>query len=115
MDIGFWICADGCVRGFPGKDILVPLTTSLYVPGKLASTDTVLVDVGTGFYIEKVSTLQHLTAANFRKNQNVLTYSPGDRLIRNLKQHGSSIPQRSRSWARTCRNWRALWGKRMGS
>lgn len=35
--------------------ILVPLTPSLYVPGQLASTSTVLVDVGTGFYIEKVT------------------------------------------------------------
>ncbi|KAL9063404.1 MAG: hypothetical protein Q9161_009474, partial [Pseudevernia consocians] len=36
-----------------GTPILVPLTPSLYVPGKLASTDVVLVDVGTGFYVEK--------------------------------------------------------------
>ena len=37
-----------------GKPILVPLTTSLYVPGKLADTEHVIVDVGTGFYVEKV-------------------------------------------------------------
>ena len=37
-----------------GKPILVPLTTSLYVPGKLADTENVIVDVGTGFYVEKV-------------------------------------------------------------
>jgi prefoldin alpha subunit len=36
-----------------GKPILVPLTSSLYVPGKLADTEHVLVDVGTGFYVEK--------------------------------------------------------------
>ncbi|KAF6234456.1 hypothetical protein HO173_007489 [Letharia columbiana] len=36
-----------------GTPILVPLTPSLYVPGKLASTDAVLVDIGTGFYVEK--------------------------------------------------------------
>ncbi|KAL8953066.1 MAG: hypothetical protein Q9222_001059 [Ikaeria aurantiellina] len=36
-----------------GASILVPLTPSLYVPGKLASTETVLVDIGTGFYVEK--------------------------------------------------------------
>ena len=29
------------------------MTPSLYVPGTLASTETVLVDVGTGFYVEK--------------------------------------------------------------
>ncbi|MCJ1273561.1 subunit of tubulin prefoldin [Puttea exsequens] len=41
------------VRGGEGTPILVPLTPSLYVPGKLASTETVLVDIGTGFYVEK--------------------------------------------------------------
>ncbi|RPA77957.1 Prefoldin alpha subunit, partial [Ascobolus immersus RN42] len=35
------------------KTILIPLTTSLYVPGKLADTEKVLVDVGTGYYVEK--------------------------------------------------------------
>lgn len=37
------------------KSVLVPLTNSLYVSGELTSTDTVLVDVGTGFMIEKVA------------------------------------------------------------
>ncbi|KAL8722411.1 MAG: hypothetical protein Q9225_001090 [Loekoesia sp. 1 TL-2023] len=36
-----------------GTPILVPLTPSLYVPGQLAATETVLVDIGTGFYVEK--------------------------------------------------------------
>ncbi|KAL8371006.1 hypothetical protein RB595_001045 [Gaeumannomyces hyphopodioides] len=35
------------------RDVLVPLTNSLYVQGKLSDPDRVLVDVGTGFYIEK--------------------------------------------------------------
>lgn len=35
------------------NEILVPLTASLYVPGKLADTKKVLVDVGTGYYVEK--------------------------------------------------------------
>lgn len=38
---------------FSDKKLLVPLTSSLYVPGTLASTSHVLVDVGTGFYVEK--------------------------------------------------------------
>jgi prefoldin subunit 5 len=38
------------------KQILVPLTTSLYVPGVLADTENVIVDAGTGFYVEKVCT-----------------------------------------------------------
>ena len=33
----------------------MPLTQSLYVPGYLASTATVIVDVGTGFYVEKTT------------------------------------------------------------
>ena len=37
-----------------GAPLLVPLTTSLYVPGTLASKDKVVVDVGTGYYVEKV-------------------------------------------------------------
>ncbi|XP_033098037.1 prefoldin subunit 5-like [Anneissia japonica] len=36
-----------------GKDILVPLTSSLYVPGQLSDVKTVLIDIGTGYYVEK--------------------------------------------------------------
>lgn len=36
------------------KTILVPLTNSLYVPGKLCDVDHVIVDVGTGYYVRKV-------------------------------------------------------------
>lgn len=35
------------------KSVLVPLTNSLYVRGELANSDAVLVDVGTGFLVEK--------------------------------------------------------------
>ncbi|KAF8628173.1 hypothetical protein AX15_004054 [Amanita polypyramis BW_CC] len=35
------------------KTILVPLTNSLYVPGKLCDVDHVMVDVGTGYYVRK--------------------------------------------------------------
>ena len=33
--------------------MLVPITGSLYVPGATTELDSVLVDVGTGYYIEK--------------------------------------------------------------
>lgn len=36
------------------KTILVPLTNSLYVPGRLSNPDSVIVDVGTGYYVKKV-------------------------------------------------------------
>ncbi len=32
--------------------MLVPLTQSLYVPGELADTNHVLVDIGTGYFVE---------------------------------------------------------------
>ncbi|KAI2626167.1 prefoldin [Xylaria nigripes] len=35
------------------KSVLVPLTNSLYVGGTLKNTSHVIVDVGTGFYVEK--------------------------------------------------------------
>ena len=46
---------DGVAGSAQDKTLLVPLTSSLYVPGKLASTSHVLVDVGTGFYVEKTT------------------------------------------------------------
>ncbi|KAK7739951.1 subunit of tubulin prefoldin [Cytospora paraplurivora] len=42
-----------CVKTQDKKEILVPLTNSLYVKGNLSSPDKVLVDIGTGFYVEK--------------------------------------------------------------
>eukprot|EP00320_Phaeocystis_rex_P019969 CAMPEP_0119070040 /NCGR_PEP_ID=MMETSP1178-20130426/33367_1 /TAXON_ID=33656 /ORGANISM="unid sp, Strain CCMP2000" /LENGTH=157 /DNA_ID=CAMNT_0007051849 /DNA_START=41 /DNA_END=514 /DNA_ORIENTATION=- len=39
-----------------GTRMLVPITSSLYVPGETAPLDTVLIDVGTGYYIEKSGT-----------------------------------------------------------
>mmetsp|Transcript_7819 Transcript_7819/g.25967 ORF Transcript_7819/g.25967 Transcript_7819/m.25967 type:complete len:160 (+) Transcript_7819:35-514(+) len=36
-----------------GKPMLVPMTESLYVPGRMGSVATVTVDIGTGYYVEK--------------------------------------------------------------
>lgn len=42
--------------GNDGKEILVPLTSSLYVPANVKTDPkTVIVDVGTGYYVEKSS------------------------------------------------------------
>jgi hypothetical protein len=38
--------------GIAGQALLLPLTSSLYVSGTVASTDQVLVDIGTGYYVE---------------------------------------------------------------
>ncbi len=36
-----------------GKEIMVPLTSSLYVPGRMEENDKVLVEVGAGYFIEE--------------------------------------------------------------
>ena len=36
-----------------GKEAMIPLTSSLYVSGKIACNQRVIVDVGTGYFIEK--------------------------------------------------------------
>jgi prefoldin alpha subunit len=45
--------AHGLSASVASKPLLVPLTSSLYVPGKLTDHEHVLVDVGTGFFVEK--------------------------------------------------------------
>ncbi|ORY15646.1 Prefoldin alpha subunit [Rhizoclosmatium globosum] len=35
------------------KNVLIPLTSSLYVPGTLADVSKVIVDIGTGYMIDK--------------------------------------------------------------
>ncbi len=37
---------------YAGQPLLLPLTQSLYVSGTVASTEQVLVDIGTGYYVE---------------------------------------------------------------
>jgi hypothetical protein len=46
------------------KPILIPLTSSLYVPGKLSDPENVLVDVGARYFVEKVGRLYLLSLAN---------------------------------------------------
>merc|ERR1719447_1477490 len=41
------------VSNYDGEEVLVPVTESLYVPGKLLDTDKILVNIGTNFYVEK--------------------------------------------------------------
>lgn len=42
------------LKGYEDNEtMLVPLTSSLYVPGKLVSSKRVTIDVGTGYYVTK--------------------------------------------------------------
>ncbi|XP_038608725.1 prefoldin subunit 5 isoform X1 [Tachyglossus aculeatus] len=46
-------CLSVLNAGNNGKELLVPLTSSMYVPGRLQDVGHVLIDVGTGYYVEK--------------------------------------------------------------
>ena len=37
----------------PGDEMMIPLTTSVYVGARLECNERVMVDVGTGYYMEK--------------------------------------------------------------
>jgi len=84
-----------------GKTILVPLTSSLYVPGQLADTDKVIIDVGTGFYVEKV--LRHKHAFRFSRILTPETCSEAQRfydlkiedLTKNLKSLEGIVQEKS--------------------
>uniref|UniRef100_A0A8C4S570 Prefoldin subunit 5 n=1 Tax=Erpetoichthys calabaricus TaxID=27687 RepID=A0A8C4S570_ERPCA len=46
-------CVNVLSKENEGKELLVPLTSSMYVPGVLNDVEHVLVDIGTGYYVEK--------------------------------------------------------------
>ena len=52
-----------------GKEVMVPLTSSLYVPGVMEDSTNVLVEVGAGYFVEK-STADASTYCD-RKHKNL--------------------------------------------
>ena len=38
-------------EGEEGREVMVPLTSSMYVPATLTASNEVLVDIGTGYYV----------------------------------------------------------------
>ncbi|KAF4014027.1 hypothetical protein G4228_005491 [Cervus hanglu yarkandensis] len=48
-------CLNVLKKNNEGKELLVPLTSSMYVPGKLHDVEHVPIDVGTGYYVEKTA------------------------------------------------------------
>ncbi|MEE6472119.1 hypothetical protein FKM82_009483 [Ascaphus truei] len=48
-------CLNVLNKSNEGKELLVPLTSSMYVPGTLNNVSNVLIDVGTGYYVEKTA------------------------------------------------------------
>ncbi|XP_076284503.1 prefoldin subunit 5-like [Lasioglossum baleicum] len=48
--------SESCLEKIPTmkeNEILVPLTGSMYVPGRLKDVDSVLIDIGTGYFTKK--------------------------------------------------------------
>jgi prefoldin alpha subunit len=55
------------LKASPDKtDVMVPLTESLYVPAKLVDAQKIMVELGTGFFVE-VSQIKNATAILDRK------------------------------------------------
>lgn len=50
--------------GKTDSEMLIPLTSSLYIPGKLMDVEKVIVDIGTGYYAEKVIDLPGINKKN---------------------------------------------------
>ncbi|KAL7909848.1 Prefoldin [Trichoderma velutinum] len=76
------------------KSVLVPLTNSLYVSGELTSSDTVLVDVGTGFMIEKVAMPFFYHLAQGRKPDNQQKLKSAEKFYdAKVKEVGNSLKE----------------------
>jgi prefoldin alpha subunit len=45
-----------------GNPLLVPLTSSLYVPGRISDPEHVVIDIGTGYYVKKASPPPHVSS-----------------------------------------------------
>jgi prefoldin alpha subunit len=43
------------IVGGGGQEIMIPLTESLYAPGKIVDPDKILVELGAGFFVEKTT------------------------------------------------------------
>lgn len=39
--------------GWENKTTLIPLTSSMYVPGRVKDINSFIIDIGTGYYVEK--------------------------------------------------------------
>jgi len=73
-------CLKSINKSNEGKKVLIPLTSSLFVPATLGDVSSVMVDVGTGYYVNKsVQSAQEFTdrkikiiAENIEKVQQAL-------------------------------------------
>lgn len=92
------------------KTTLIPLTSSLYVPGKLSDVENVIVDVGTGYFVEKVSSpCRHWylhTGSTDSKIPSLLVglFTANGRRYQDVSRKGRVPHQKSRTAARDNRS-----------
>lgn len=46
-------CVDKVTPETKGKEVLVPLTSCMYVPGTISDAEKLVIDIGTGYYVER--------------------------------------------------------------
>lgn len=66
-------------------DVLVPLTSSMYVPGTIANTNKFMVDIGTGYFVQKDSA----TAADFFKRKVTFLQEQIDKYVKIVQEKAS--------------------------
>uniref|UniRef100_A0A061R393 Prefoldin alpha subunit n=1 Tax=Tetraselmis sp. GSL018 TaxID=582737 RepID=A0A061R393_9CHLO len=73
----------------PGRQILLPLTSSLYVSGELQDPRHVLVDIGTGYFVEK----DCLEGIDFCKRKATMLKSNSEELMKLVREKQEAIAQ----------------------
>lgn len=95
-----------------GQPLLLPLTSSLYVPGALAETEKVLIDIGTGYYVE-VSPRVRYTMALWLQLLKHNIHEPSHNAAGNLSNHEVLVSFTDTSGGTTCNGDNRLWLQHM--
>lgn len=48
-----YLASRSALEDLEAREVLVPLTGSVYVPGRIIDADKVMVEIGTGYFVEK--------------------------------------------------------------
>ncbi|PVU96845.1 hypothetical protein BB561_000943 [Smittium simulii] len=81
---------NNCVEAIASKSlnkVLVPLTNSLYVRGELVQPDNLIVDVGTGYYLEKNCS----QAQKFYSNKIEYLSQNADKLAKTIEEKQTNL------------------------
>lgn len=70
-----------------GRELLVPLTSALYVPGRLVPASKVMVEIGTGYYVER----EVLQAQRFCERKVLMLRENMDKVASLINQRKQSL------------------------